>query len=178
MKDVFLTKIGERACGGRLWIEDSYKRLVRHGFAPGVGLLVHPRQSGVGFVIVPGGGNLSVSRRGDVPLLSLEGAMVDNRMNGETVRVRASHNNIAVLPRAFALNFRGLTEDAVITGTNIAVGATVFQLNTPRRSHLGGIGRLDFKTDANNVFWGCEVIAHHRPLHVVLTGTELQVVAQ
>ena len=63
-------------------------------------------------------------------------------------------------------------------GTNIAVGGKVFQLNVQRRVHLGGIGRLDFKTDTMNVFWGCEVVAHHRPLHVVLTGTETQVVAQ
>lgn len=178
MKDVFLTKIGERPSGGRLWIEDSYKRLLRHGFAPGVGLLVHPRQSGVGFVIAPGGDRLTVSRRGEVPLLSLEGSMVDTRMSGETVRVRASFNNIAVLPRAFALNFRGLTEDAVIRGTSVAIGSRLLPLNTPSRQRLGGVGRLDFHTDATNGFWGCEMIAHHRPLHVVLLGTETQVVAQ
>jgi len=161
-----------------LWIEDSFERLARHGFAPGIGLRVQARQSGVGFIVSPGGNELTVSRRGLVPLLSIEGRAVDVRMAGETVRVRASHNNIAVLPRAFALNFRGITADVRISGTAAIVNGKAIPLNAGRRVRLGGMGTLDFETSHDNVFWGCEVIAHHRPLCIIVSGSEKQVVAQ
>lgn len=175
MRDIFLSKIGQRPTGARVWIEDGFSRLQRNGFGVGVPIDVLPRSSGAGLIIrvAKTPTRRKVAKRRGMPLLSLEGPQVLACLPWDEVRVRVSVGAVAVLPRAFALLFRMAVGVAVISGTTVRVGGVVRELVNARAVKLPeGGAECDFYADEDNVFWGCEFVSNHRPGLVRVHGVE------
>jgi hypothetical protein len=172
--DIYLTRIGDRPTGHRIWVEDSYRRLALRGFRPGDPISVTPR-AGRGLLVkaVQEPTGRSVARRKSAPLLSLEGPWVSSAIDGDMVRVRLGYRSAVIIPRVYAFHVKrhGLTVS--IDGSQVIVNGQNVTLNTERPLRLSEpVSRVAFAAQWSNLIVGTEFIATHGPAEVYLTGAE------
>lgn len=173
--DTFISKIGARSSGAaRLWIEDSSGRLSRNGFDGGMQFDAVARP-GVGVVIVPDLlGGLTVSRRAQLPLLSVENRWLGHQLPVDEVRVRVSVKNIIVMPRLRLFGIvRNEAETWNVRGLVVQTPAGERMLGGCRPLAMRGAGRINVELDWNNIVFATELIGGARPAAVSLSGDEL-----
>ena len=173
--DTVLTKLSPRKDGGRVWIEDSYSRLTRNGFAAGSNITVNDR---------PGSGLIlrrteqlsrnSVSSRKGAPIIDIDGIWVLRRFEGsDFLRVRLSFNSAIIVPRVLTASVARAGEVAQIRGNILLVAGTQFAINTPKPARIPfSISELSIDVSAANLLYAMETIINNRPANVSVTGSE------
>lgn len=164
--DSILTRIAERPAGRRrLWIEDSFSRLSRNGFEPGVAFNVEPRM-GPGVNIRPALlGEYMVSRRRQSAILSHETSFLASRFSAPEARVKVSVGLVQVLPSLRVFSVQQQSDEVWRIDANgiVTTPRGAIELHTGREVVSGRPASLSLIPSMTNLVAATDFISRVKP---------------
>lgn len=183
--DTLLTKLSPHRESHRVWIEDAYGRLSKNGFSPNTPFSVNIRKGGTGLIIQaqPNSGPITISKRANRPILSLERKSLQETLGLEFFRARITYKTVILLPRILCFYFNENREKTLahLQGWKVTIGkedSMDLRTNVPIRKSKKQITYLEACIDSENIVQACEFILYNTPQTVKLSGEEIPMATQ
>lgn len=174
--DNILSSLGERSLGSkRLWVEDSFSRLTRNGFAPGAVFNVEHR-CGPGINLRASLlGGYTVSQRRGAAILSYENSALAQKFSDPEVRIRISVNLVQVFPslRVFSVRTRSQEIWSIDREGNLSTPSGSLLIKTGREPYAGRPDTILVDLSGVNLVAATDFIARIKPRLVTVLPASL-----